>query len=311
MNYQHTPWSNLFGLLTYISKPGDIFEEFEADLYRTIHDDLKFWRNDDLLSHYTHHGIREGRLASPAAHRIGFVNSINRDVDILEIGPFTKPCLTGANVKYFDVLNSTELIERARLVGYPSEGCPEIDFVSPIGDLGIVETCRFDIVFSSHCIEHQPDLISHLSHIDRILRPDGKCYLIIPDKRFCFDYYLNVSDIASVVAAHDERRKVHSLKSVFDHFVLTTHTSSLQHWRGEHEDPNLLHRADRARAAVEVYEQAKGGYIDVHAWQFTPESFRGLISDLNRSGLINLEPHRVYQTIWGQNEFTAILTKSR
>ncbi|WP_348653156.1 hypothetical protein [uncultured Sulfurimonas sp.] len=37
-------------------------------------------------------------------------------------------------------------------------------------------------------------------------------------------------------------------------------------------------------------------YIDVHCWRFTPTSFRLLISDLQKLGLINLEIKSEFDT---------------
>jgi hypothetical protein len=45
----------------------------------------------------------------------------------------------------------------------------------------------------------------------------------------------------------------------------------------------------------------------VHAWQFTPGSFRELLGMLHAGGDSPLRPLRVYETPHGRNEFTAIL----
>lgn len=54
---------------------------------------------------------------------------------------------------------------------------------------------------------------------------------------------------------------------------------------------------------------ADGDYIDVHAWQFTPESFRLITQTLFDLGFIDMKPYRVYATPRPRNEFTAVLTK--
>ncbi len=310
MNYSHTPWSNLFNLLPKYVVKGELPAELDHNFYRLVHEDTRSWADDEVESHFQHHGSREGRIASPAAHRLGFLATVPEAADILEIGPFTKPAFGGANVKFFDVLNREQLLERAKNVGYPTTSCPDIDFISPQGDLSIVPTSLFDIVFSSHCIEHQPDLIEHLLQVERILKPGGQYYLIIPDKRYCFDYFLDPSDTGEMLRAHLEQRKVHTMKSIYEHYVLTTHSDTLAHWRGDHEDPNFSDRANRAQYAVETFHSSMGSYVDVHAWQFTPDSFRNVISVLREMQEINLSVERVYQTVWGQNEFAAVLKKN-
>lgn len=43
----------------------------------------------------------------------------------------------------------------------------------------------FDIVVSNHCIEHvggRPGQLHHLQEVQRVLRPDGICYLAVPNR---------------------------------------------------------------------------------------------------------------------------------
>ncbi len=201
------------------------------------------------------------------------------------------------------------MLARAAEVGYPTDNCPDIDFVSPTGNLSIVPSDSFDVVFSSHCIEHQPDLVSHIQNVSRVLRGGGRYYLIIPDKRYCFDHYLDESEFNEVKRAFDEKRTVHSQKSIFEHYALTTHSRPIDHWCGEHSDPNVDRRFERATTAIQTFHQSRGSYVDVHAWQFTPDSFRELLGRCADEKLIDMRVLRVYDTVWGQYEFCAILEK--
>jgi hypothetical protein len=63
--------------------------------------------------------------------------------------------------------------------------------------------------------------------------------------------------------------------------------------------------------AMEEYRSAEGGYIDVHAWYFTPESFRETISALAAIFPISLTPIRIYPTRYSGLEFFAILRKTQ
>ncbi|MEX6509127.1 methyltransferase domain-containing protein [Jiella sp. M17.18] len=309
MNYAHTPWSNLFNLLPAHVTRGQQTPEFDHQFYRLVHEDMRDWSAGELEDHFKHHGIREGRIGSACAHRLGFIASFPEQGSFLEIGPFTKPALSGRNVKYFDVLDKQKLLERAEAVGYPTTSCPDIDFVSATGDMGIIDE-QFDYVFSSHCIEHQPDLITHLKEVGRILKDNGKYFLIVPDKRYCFDFPLPASSLDKVIRAFDEKRKVHTLQSIIEHYAMTTHSDALRHWQGDHEDANLASRFDRVGAAIEALNLSQSGYVDVHSWQFTPESFRRLISELEACEYIGLSVSRVYETVWGQYEFCAVLAKN-
>ncbi|HVK82191.1 MAG TPA: hypothetical protein VM915_16430 [Verrucomicrobiae bacterium] len=52
-------------------------------------------------------------------------------------------------------------------------------------------------------------------------------------------------------------------------------------------------------------------YIDTHAWQFVPDSFREITRLLYELGYSSLKPLRVYDTAHGWNEFYAVLEKTR
>ena len=119
------------------------------------------------------------------------------------------------------------------------------------------------------------------------------------------DHFIAESSIADVIDAHLSGRRVHALGSVIEHAALTTHNDPVRHWNGDHgghpDDPN------RVRGGIEEFRVTEGRYLDVHAWQFTPSSFKTIISMLNKLHYIDLTPIRVYDPPFGSNEFYAIL----
>ncbi len=245
--------------------------------------------------------------------REGLQNRINEymcshpdELELLEIGPLDNPFFIGDNVKYFDVLDSVDLQIKAKEAGRIGEVPNKIDYVSPNGDLGIVNK-KFQIVFSSHVIEHQVDLLEHLNQIENILKDNGLYVLLIPDKRYCFDYYRSLSTIADIIEANVSNRKLHSLKNVIEHFCLTTHNNAVLHWMGYHGEYTLNKRS--FIKVIDRYENSENNYIDVHAWRFTPESFGAIVHELGDLGLITLKLHRLCHTLWGRQEFCAILRK--
>ena len=228
---------------------------------------------------------------------------------LLEIGPFDKPMVTGPGVMYFDVLDQAGLIEKAknnpRRTGTP----PHIDFVSPVGDLSVVDR-SFSAVSSSHAIEHQPDLIKHLNDVADILSPSGFYFLAIPDKRFCFDHFCPESSIADVLEAHAAQRTVHSLASVVMTRGLSTHNDCRRHWAGDHEDAHYRQRLpSKVNNAIAAYDASKGAYVDVHAWRFTPSTFSEIITMLHELGSTHLSVVEVHETPEPRVEFMAILQK--
>lgn len=241
--------------------------------------------------------------------RAYFLKSISVDASILEIGPFCNPVCTGPNVKYFDILNQEELITRAGEIGYSiaPKQVPYIEYVSKTGDLSIINE-KFDIVISCHAIEHQLDLIEHLVKVSNLLKETGSYYAIIPDKRYCFDHFNNLSTIADIIGGSYEKRERHSIKSVIEHRALTAHNSAKNHWRGKHGETNSTN-TETLKKAIADYNTGK--YIDVHAWYFTPNSFEEIITLLNKLDYIDLVVDKIYPTRKGTFEFFVSLKKGK
>ena len=282
-------------------------EEFDARYYRKRYPDLKNLTERELEAHYFSFGIRDGRQGSPAADRSEFVKLAGRHATVLEIGPFANPALRGANVRYFDVLNTEELRRRAAAHGVDPRGCPAIDYVSPVGDLAVVDR-TFAAVFSSHVIEHQPDLVTHLQSVAKLLDVEAYYFLAVPDKRFCFDHFITESAIAGVIGAHARELRRHDVRSVIEHLAMTTHNDALRHWRGDHGEPNYKSNRELFRAAV-GFAQYDTAYVDSHAWQFTPDSFREIVTLLHELRLSPFSVTRLYATTFGSNEFYVVLRK--
>ena len=281
---------------------------FSLDALRANHPDLAGFDDAALIGHYRRTGFAEGRKGFRIADRNAFVALIGPQERTLEIGPFHAPVLTGPNVRYFDVLDRKGLVERATSHGLDTARIPEeIHFVSSTGDLSIV-TERFDAVVSSHCIEHQPDLVRHLRLVADVLCNGGRYFVLVPDHRYCFDHFLSPSPTAAVIGAHLEARTRHTMRAVLEHRAHTAHNDPGRHWAADHGDPRE-NRAARLRSAIDEIAHAGDDYIDVHAWQFTPESFATVIDDLAELDLIPFDVERLYPTPRHHVEFWAILRK--
>lgn len=281
--------------------------EFVPSVYRAAYADLQTMDDGQLLDHYARYGRQEGRIASPAATRAGLAPILNRVEKALEIGPFCNPTLTGTTTAYFDIMDQAALRLRAEQIGADPSRVPRIDHVSPNGDLGVIQD-RFDLVVSSHAIEHQPDLVRHLQNVERLLLPGGIYAALIPDHRYCFDHFLRPSHVGEVLEAHDAQRTVHPLSKLIEYRAFTGHNDPARYWRG---DPGgLPDRIPALRGALAEWQASGGAYLDMHSWQFTPDSFAAILSDLGALGLVGLRMSRLYATPNGSNEFIAILAKS-
>lgn len=269
-----------------------------------LYPDLAEFSDADLLRHYEMHGRSEGRVASPAATREGLLALAQTDRPILEIGPFANPQFRGENVEYLDVFDAAELKRRAEDADLDPDHCP--DHIDYLDGLDTVPEGRFHIVFSSHAVEHQTDLIGHLKAAARALTDDGLYFLVIPDKRFCFDHFRAESSVGEILEAHIEGRQRHPLRHVVDQIAGSAHNDPHRHWAGDHGEPEGLN-ASNLFAALHHFEEAKGGYLDVHGWRLTPFTFRRAVALAYEMGLSPLAPLRVYDTPRGRFEFTAVL----
>lgn len=273
--------------------------------YRAAYADLRHLSDEGLSEHYHRHGKVEGRIGNTLRSRQDFVALMGDAARILEVGPFTNPLVSGANVRYADFLSQDQLIIRAEQIGVDAANVPRIDYILSEQPLSAIDE-DFDFVLTSHCIEHQPDLIQHLSDVQRLIeRCNGKYIALIPDKRFCFDRFLPVSTVADVLERHVQGAKVHSLKSVIEHRALTTHNDPGLHWI-EKDMPKPAIAPDRVQNAISEWHNSGGAYIDVHAWYFTPSSFVEIMDSLYAIGKTNFVVETIYETRFGSNEFWTV-----
>jgi SAM-dependent methyltransferase len=286
--------------------PYDSIYPFDVAFYRGRHPELAMLTDAEAASHYLTYGIAEGRQGHPSGVRPTFTTLVPAEDPVLEIGPFANPTIKGPNVRYADVLDTDQLRARAVEIGIDPEGCPHIYYPLPTLDLGTINE-RFAAVVSSHNIEHQPDLIRHLQAIEKLLEPGGRYFLLVPDKRYCFDHFLPETSIADVMSAYMRKPTFHDIGSVIEHWALTTHNDPGRHWLGDHGRPHLDQTRAPLERAISECSVLPQRYIDVHAWQFTPQSFAQLFGVIADLGLSKLRPLAVYPTLHNSQEFCAIL----
>ena len=133
----------------------------------------------------------------------------------LEIGPLQKPMCThpGMQMEYIDRCTVAEL--RAQ---YPELN--ELPLVEPqiIGDaetLQVVPSNTYDFLIAAHVIEHMRNPIGALSHWLRVIKPGGLLYLVVPDKRYIFDYHRARTSLAHLIL--DYRQP--SRERDFEHYI--------------------------------------------------------------------------------------------
>ena len=218
----------------------------------------------------------------------------------LEIGAGYGPLAVGRpglKVRSLDHLDRAGLVEKYARQGAPTDHIGHVDYVwSGQRYIELVGEARFDWIVASHVIEHVPDLVGFLNQCAEILTAGGVLTLAVPDRRYSFDYYRPESGLREMVDAHVAGRTLSSPGCAAEHFLNLARLNGQDTWdaasRGRPEFVVPIKTAEnRYRRAL------AGTYVDVHAWVFTPSSFRLAIGDLYAMGLIQLREARFHDTV--------------
>lgn len=270
-------------------------DQFSASAYRANSADLESFSDEELVKHYHSYGKKENRVSTSISSKRDFLSLLKGKQNLLEIGVFDNPTLDfiadseeSVTIHYADFLSRDELIARAGDVGRNPQNVPEIKWVLSDGYDQI--DVLYDAVVSHHCVEHQPDLIAHLLNITSILRPGGWYFFSVPHKYRCFDFFIPESTIVDVVSAHYLEYKKPSFKSILEHRVFTSHT-----YQDGINPYNSLQPSVKKRIEWAFDEFSSNEYVDVHCWQFTPDSMRKILSQLAAFDFIpNINELKVY-----------------
>lgn len=267
-----------------------------------VADAVKGGKFESGLDHYEDFGKKEGRRS-----RCGGIPRENKALFLikkkglgLEIGPSHNPIApkkNGLNVHILDHLDAGALRLKYKAHGVKIENIEDVHFVwksELLPDL-FGQKSHYDWIIASHVIERMPDLVSFLQQCTALLKADGKLSLIIPDKRYCFDYLSPTSTTGELLDACEEKRTRPNVGKVFDHVSSACKRGAIA-WSAEISgDLESVHTIEHART---LWQQARNGsnYIDVHCWRFTPESSHIILSDLNILKLTELGILREFET---------------
>lgn len=231
----------------------------------------------------------------------------------LEIGPSHNPLAPkrdGYQVDIIDHMTRAQLIEKYQGHAVNLDNIEEVDFVwsgQSFADL-TGKRKAYDWALASHMIEHTPDLIGFFNDCDSILKDDGVLSLVIPDKRFCFDTCRPITGLARIIDSHLQRNTIHSAGTVAEYYLNVVSRNGQIAWGSGSEGPlRFVHTLDEARSSMAAVLRDKA-YLDVHAWCFTPNSFRLLVEDLYSLGLIALREVESFPTVG--HEFFVTLSRS-
>lgn len=232
----------------------------------------------------------------------------------LEIGPLYRPFVlkSEGDVAYIDHTDTESL--RAKYKDDPKFDVNDIVEVDAVWGEQSLQQCvggrRFDVIIASHVIEHVPDLITWLEELRSVLADDGEIRLVVPDKRYTFDYIRQVTNFVDILDAYLRKSRSPLPRCIIDHALNVRVVDTAAAWAGPLDEASLkLHHHAPYDLAVAAATDAlsTGNYHDVHCWVFTPASFASLMEVCARHGLMDLACKDFEDTLVGTLEFTAFL----
>jgi hypothetical protein len=230
----------------------------------------------------------------------------------VEIGPLMNPRVPRdvGPVKYIDRASTADL--RKWYSGHPNVDLSrivEVDYVW--GDQTLSECVSgetFKYCIASHVVEHVPDLVTWLREVSQILDDGGILSLVVPDRRYTFDFLRRTSGIVDVMDAYVRRQRKPSPRQIFDHFSHFVNVEGLDPLTlGERRLKPQHPPSVGLSAAIE--SQRTGAYVDAHCWVFTSDTFIDLLADIATFDLLDFEIVRFFPTEPGVVEFHVSLRK--
>jgi SAM-dependent methyltransferase len=222
----------------------------------------------------------------------------------LEVGALVSPIVTPdmGNIRYIDHATTEEL--QAKYAHDPNVDIHKIVKVDYVwGKEGLPELvgqdAPFDYLVASHVIEHVPDFIGWLKEVHAVLKVGGTLSLVIPDKRYCFDYYRRPTLVADVVDAFLHHARKPSPRQVFDYMTSAVMYNGSIAW--DSAIPIDPHQLKPMYSELEAWQFAQRSllenqYIDAHCWVFTPQSFFNLLRSLIHLELLGFKVEKFHET---------------
>lgn len=259
--------------------------------------------------HYRHYGHLERRALAPGARPPPLPrpfapkgvasrrDKILTGLDLgalngVEIGPLASPLVSRGEGRITYVDFTDEDTHRRTYAEDPNVNVDDIVHVDAIwGDKTLREALgpdrRVDYVVASHVVEHVPDLITWLSEIRQVLAAGGALRLVVPDRRYTFDYLRLESRFHDVLDAYLQKARRPLPRQIMDFCGLARHVNCEAAWNGSLKVDQLQPMSSiHFGYALAQDSIATGKYYDTHCWVFTPASFAQLFEELAALGLI-------------------------
>lgn len=218
-------------------------------------------------------------------------SSVARNQRGLEIGASYAPILPKAEGYQTLVVDHTDqagLIDKYGSQGIDVSRVEAVDAIDDGGEFSLLDETGdgFDFILASHVFEHLPNPLQFLQRCARALKPEGRLILLVPDRRFCFDYLRPVSTTGQMFEAFLRGNELHAPAALFDNNAYNARRNGAHVW------------AERSEGHISIVGTAAAGYaaaiasldryVDCHGWVFTPGSFRLIVEDFRALKLLDL-----------------------
>ncbi|MFM0145462.1 methyltransferase domain-containing protein [Paraburkholderia sp. RL18-085-BIA-A] len=163
---------------------------------------------------------------------------------------------------------------------------------------------RVDNVVASHVKEHVPDVVAWLNELRSVLNPGGEVRLIVPDKRFTFDYFREETHIASILYNNLIRARIPQPQILIDYCINVARVDCVSAWKAP-LDPFATERHHNLETALDLARDCleNSAYHDMHCWVFSPRSFAPLSREMAELDLIDLACGNFFDTARNDMEF--------
>lgn len=311
-------------------------KDFNEAAYLSRNPDVRTAVLDGLFKsgfdHYEQYGKNEGRdpgyALRPAPKNLPMenpaewsrrdkilANLVLRSLQGLEIGALDRPLvrLHEGNVINVDHLDTEALIKK--YANEPNINISDIAHIDGVWGSQTLQQCigqdlKVDYVVASHVVEHVPDLISWLSEVRDVLKPEGHLRLAVPDRRFTFDHQRFVSRTHDVVDAFIRRTRRPLPRAILEHFSLIRNVIIDNIWSIPESPEYVALINPEIAIQLAIDSLFNGTYHDTHCWVFTPLSFADLMIGISSINLLGFECDYHIETNKNDIEFFVSMQKS-
>jgi hypothetical protein len=236
----------------------------------------------------------------------------------IEIGALDRPLVNradltaGNKIFYADHLSTESLKEKYKLDNSVDlTALVDVDLISSDGSLlDCLDGQMVDYIVASHVVEHVPNPIHWFQMLFETIRPGGFVFLVVPDKRYTFDYQRPVTTFGEILQAFLLEKNIPSVSDVYDHYSSAVMIDGGKVWSGLLGPGDLVPLTSNENAYKYAHEvHFDHTYHDVHVSIFTPQSFFSIIERMIHSDLLFPEVSEFSDTRIDDIEFMVALRK--